>query len=162
MNRKDIFLEQLLACHNENNWFVSLQSALDGLTEEQAAWKNTDGTNSIWEIVNHLIFWNDRVLKRFYGSSVQEHIETNDDTFQNPRNLDWNSTVAQIDTIMDKWQTALHTCDETKLDLPRSAETEETWTAVLLNFTIHNAYHIGQIISIRKQQGNWNSEHGVH
>ncbi|MDM5154238.1 hypothetical protein QUF88_10430 [Bacillus sp. DX1.1] len=70
--------------------------------------------------------------------------------------IDWHATIEQIDSIMEKWRIALQTCDEVKLDLPSSADTEDTWTSVLLNFTIHNAYHIGQIISIRKQPGSWN------
>ena len=46
MNR-EILLEQFDACYDENNWFVSLKTVLDGVTQEQATWKLAGLENSI-------------------------------------------------------------------------------------------------------------------
>lgn len=46
----------MAACHDEENWFVPMTRALDGLTAEQAAWRDESTNNSIWQNVNHLSF----------------------------------------------------------------------------------------------------------
>lgn len=61
MNVKDVLLVQINSWE-ENTWFVSLLNSIDGLTEEQANWKPNETSNSISEIVNHLIFYNQRYL----------------------------------------------------------------------------------------------------
>jgi hypothetical protein len=38
---------------------------------------------------------------------------------------------------------------------------EGSWYDMFAQMTIHNAYHIGQIVHLRKQQGSWNQAQGV-
>jgi uncharacterized damage-inducible protein DinB len=154
MNSKDIFLKQLRACHNKNGWFVSLHSAVNGLTAEQALWKSIESTNSIWEIVNHLIFYNRRYLHRFKETPLpQTEVNSNKATFNNLNDEDWQSTIININTIMSEWVNTVKDSQEDKV---------ESWSSDLVHLTIHNAYHIGQIVHIRKQQGTWNPKQGVH
>ncbi|MFB5088855.1 hypothetical protein PGC35_16985 [Psychrobacillus sp. PGGUH221] len=54
MDAKNIILSQLSACYNQNNWFVSLNSLINGLSADHASWKSNETVNSIWEIVTHL------------------------------------------------------------------------------------------------------------
>jgi hypothetical protein len=35
------------------------------------------------------------------------------------------------------------------------------WASTIAHIGAHNAYHIGQIIYVRKEQGSWNPENGV-
>jgi DinB superfamily len=153
MNAKDFFLEQLIVCHNESNWFVSFQNAISGLTAEQASWKNNQMTNSIWEIVNHLIFYNQKHLNRLKDNPVTTEIDSNDSTFRNIEELSWDSTVTLMDDMMSDWINTIKECSE---------ETFNRWASYLVNLTIHMAYHTGQIVHIRKEQGSWDLKQGVH
>lgn len=159
MDRKNILLEQLSASHNSNGWFVSLQSAIEGLSEDHANWKECDGTNSILEIVNHLNFWNARYLNRFLGIENKEMTVENSDTFFGE--LGWKDVVEEFNTLMCKWKKVIAECEDNKLDsiVP---EQSGTWVSTLTHLCIHNAYHIGQIVSIRKQQKSWDAKFGVH
>ncbi|MGR3764193.1 DinB family protein [Rossellomorea sp. NS-SX7] len=149
MNTKDVFIVQLDACH-ENTWFVSLLNSVDGLTEKQANWKPNETTNSIFEIVNHLIFYNERHLNRFKNIPV-EKIE-DDNTFRNRKDLSWDEAVKKITEITTEWTKAVKESDEENLDEK---------APVLAHLTIHTTYHTGQIIYNRKLQGIWNPEEGV-
>lgn len=115
MSQKDILIEQLNALH-DNHWFVSLHNALKGLTEEQASWKSTEKTNSIWEIVNHLIYYNDRYLERFKGNAVSKVKGGNETTFLKREELDWPSTIERMEAIMSEWRSALQECNPEKLN----------------------------------------------
>jgi uncharacterized damage-inducible protein DinB len=153
MNTKEIFLKQLQACHDRNTWFVSLQSAINGLTEEQASWKNNEMTNSIWDIVNHLAFYNQRYLNLFKGIPNTKDVDSNNSTFRNTDELSWCYTVELINTIMSDWIKAVQECDQNELNV---------WSSELAHLTIHTTYHIGQIVHIRKQQGSWDPKQGVN
>lgn len=162
MNRKDIFIKQLAYTYNENGWFVSFENAVKGLTDENVSWKPNDSANSIQEIIVHLNFWNRRYLNLFEGNGVKAFEGTNDVTFSSEGTKSWEEAADEFRSIMKRWTAALQESTEEKLDSPISENREDPWHTALTNLTIHNAYHIGQIITIRKQQGSWNPENGVH
>jgi hypothetical protein len=66
---KSVLLEQLKTTHNQEDWFVPVKIAIEGLTPEQAAWKDPNENHSIAQLVNHLIFWNQQQLAKFKGKS---------------------------------------------------------------------------------------------
>ena len=161
---KSLLLSQFAACHDCEGWFVPLHKALDGVTAEQATWKENESTNSIWEIVNHLTFWNDRYLKRFRDLPTSEEQTDNDATFAGPEDLanelDWLSTVVKLLATRSDWRISIRQCDETKLYSPVRRSSKDPWMDVIAHINIHNAYHLGQIVQIRKTQGSWNPNKG--
>lgn len=161
MDQRTIFLRQMAANHNEPNWFVPVERALDGLTEEQAKEKSGD-SNSIWEIVNHLIFWNERYLHRFKGTPATRKIDSNDETFLNENNVDWDDAKTQLFSVLTEWAAAVKGADDEIFERSAHEDRHDPWYSVLANINIHNAYHIGQIVEIRKTQGSWDSSKGVH
>jgi uncharacterized damage-inducible protein DinB len=161
MNRKDVLLEQFLCCQKKSHWFVSFEKAIDGLTPEEALWKKSDSENSIWEIISHLVFWNERFLNRFKNAEVRKFDGGNDFTFTYLAQLEWEQAIERFNTVMTDWYETIKNSDDEKLDQPISEESEETWSESLSSITLHNAYHIGQIVTIRKMQGSWNKEQGL-
>jgi uncharacterized damage-inducible protein DinB len=158
MTTKEILIEQLKACYNETNWFVTMETALDGLTEEQANWRAENLDNSIREEVNHLSRWNEHWLRRFRGESLEDALE-NDDTFMSE--TDWQTAKDKLFQALAGWQAALNEVDEDKLTETVSEDYDEPWSSPIANTAIHNAYHIGQIVFIRKLQGSWDRSQGV-
>jgi uncharacterized damage-inducible protein DinB len=159
--KKNVFQDQWAVCYDQSNWFVSLRNALDGLTTEQASWKAGEQTNSIWEIVNHLIYWNERYYDRFQGVAAWETSSENDNTFAPIDGWNWQETVEKCYLILSKWIDAMENSEEDKLDALANENLDYAWSSVLSNLTLHNAYHIGQIVYIRKQQLSWDSAKGV-
>ncbi|MGG3470754.1 DinB family protein [Neobacillus pocheonensis] len=161
MNRKDVILEQFLLCHNKNGWFVSFQSAVAGLTEEQSRWKRGDSENSILEIVSHLVYWNERYLNRFKEIPIPKMEGDNDSTFVELNDLEWSEVTERFNAVMTDWYNAVRECEESKLDGPVNTESKHSWIETLTSITLHNAHHIGQIVTIRKMQGSWDKVQGV-
>jgi uncharacterized damage-inducible protein DinB len=157
---KEILLEQFAACYDENGWFVALLNALEGVTADQAAWKPENADNSIWENVNHLIFWNERWLQRYRGELNKPEDVENKGTFHSGE-TDWQATLEKLNAVMAEWREKLRSIDEDKLASPVNSEYHAPWRSPLAHQNIHNAYHIGQIVLLRKLQGSWNPDHGV-
>lgn len=106
------------------------------------------------------MFWNERYLNRFNGIPIQEMEGNNDTTFHN-KSLEWQKVVAGFNAVMTEWYDAVQQSEEEKLEQSIGEDIKEPWIEALTNITIHTAYHIGQIVSIRKIQGSWNKEQGV-
>ena len=54
---KQVLLNLLKITHNKAEWFAPLNIAIDGLTADQANWKEKGADHSIAELTTHLIFW---------------------------------------------------------------------------------------------------------
>ena len=119
---------------------------------EQARWTPGAGNHSVGQLAYHLVFWNREELARFKGERPAPYSGKNDDTFNNFDSKTWNDTVHQLDQVLTDWEQAVAAADEKKL---------EQWAPTIARIGTHNAYHIGQIIYVRKLQGSWNPENGV-
>ena len=149
---RSILLDQLKATHNEKDWFVPANVAVEGLTAEQANWTDGKGNHSIGQLAYHLVFWNTQELAKFKGETPPKYSGKNDDTFYNFDARQWNDTVQQLDKIMIDLEKFVETADD---------KTIEKNAGTIARLGTHNAYHIGQIICIRRLQGSWDPEKGV-
>ena len=149
---KSILLDQLKTTHNKQEWFVPVNQALDGLTPEQAMWRQDTSQHSIGQLANHLIFWDNEELAKFNGEKPVAFNGNNDETFATFDKNSWTATVKNLDDVLTKWEKAIENADEAKL---------QSWYSIIAHISTHNAYHIGQILYIRKLQGSWNPAKGV-
>ena len=147
---KSILLEQLRSTHTKSDWFVCANVAVEGLSAEQANW--SDGKNhSVGQLVNHILFWDRDALTKFKGETPEKFSGNNDDTFKfDPK--DWNASVKALDQVMGELEDAVEKADDAKL---------QKWYSTLGKIVNHNAYHVGEIVMVRKEQGSWNPEKGV-
>jgi uncharacterized damage-inducible protein DinB len=173
MTGKEFLIDQLTMSYDENGWFVALKNALRNLTAEQAAWKPETLDNSVWGILAHLNFYNERYLRRFKGEAVEASTLENSATFSTRENREtfagadelsdtaWRSEVERFDRVMSEWRSAIQAADEEKLAQAVSKENESPWWEVISNISAHNAHHGGQIVVMRKLQGSWDASKGV-
>ena len=148
---RSVLLEQLRSTHNSEEWFVPANIAVEGLTPEQASWTDGKGNHSVGQLAAHLVYWNRRNLARFKGEP-QEKFTNNDETFTSFDAKHWADIVKQLDQVMTEWEQVVATADEEKL---------KSWYSTIEHVGAHNAYHIGQMIYVRKEQGSWNPDKGV-
>jgi uncharacterized damage-inducible protein DinB len=149
---KAILLQQLKNTHTQKEWFVPVNIALEDLTPEQAMWRDSSGNHSIGQLAFHLFFWNKRLLRKFNGDSIPDFTGNNEETFTDFDQVTLDKTISGLDSVLTAFEKGIEQADEKKL-------TE--WYATLANMNIHNAYHTGQILYIRKMKKSWDAEKGV-
>jgi uncharacterized damage-inducible protein DinB len=149
---KSILLEQLRSTHNKAEWFVPANTAVEGLTAEQANWTDGKGNHSVGQLAYHLVYWDRRSLQKFKGEVQDKFDGNNDETFNNFDAKKWDALVKQLDEVMTDWEKAVESADDVKL--------KDSYSEIA-HIGTHNAYHIGQIVYVRKEQGSWNPEKGV-
>ena len=149
---RGILLEQLRTTHSEEDWFVSANIAVANLTADQAKWIPGKDVQSVGQLANHLLFWNSHELAEFKGEKAPPFSGNNDETFNKFNAAQWADTVKKLDAIMTEWEKAVEEADDQKLADKAS---------LIAHVGAHNAYHIGQIILVRKLQASWDPSQGV-
>ena len=150
---REVLLAELKSTHSAEEWFVCANIAVKGLTAEQASWTDGKGNHSVGQLAHHLVFWNRRNLQVLKGEKPEKFSGNNDETFDKFDTKAWNETVQQLDQVMNELEKWVENADETKLK-----ENVQVFTHI----STHNAYHIGQIIYVRKEQGSWDPKMGVN
>jgi len=149
---RGVLLEQLHDTHDVEGWFVPANIAVAGLTADQAKWTPAPGAHSVGQLAYHLWFWDTRALERFTGEKLMPYSGNNDDTFNNFSDAQWNDLVKNLDQVLTAWEKAVESADDQKLAANAS---------LIAHVGAHNAYHIGQILYVRKLQGSWDPSKGV-
>ncbi|WP_151733508.1 DinB family protein ['Paenibacillus yunnanensis' Narsing Rao et al. 2020] len=156
IHAREVLSNQFLASANDPSWYIPFLQATEGITEAQASWKPGAGMNSIAEITRHLIYWNETWQARYFKGHLDAvpSIGSNDLTFIVPAEATFAGLRAELAKVLLLWQELLA---EERLDdrleepvggFPGPA----AWWEIVSNAAAHNAYHIGQIVVIRKLQ----------
>lgn len=139
--------------------YASFSMATGGVSAAQAANVPGERMNSIWGVVNHLWFWNEVPLRMLKGVAVE------------PQELgaaDWSGWPPAGDPADEAaWQAATDRClaavqalaaavkelsqEQLEADL---AGWGPAW-AIIQGMSAHNAYHIGELVTLRHTQGLW-------
>ena len=149
----ELLLSELRSTHTNAEWFVPANSAVKGLTAEQANWTDGKGNHSVGQLAYHLVFWNRRNLAKLKGENLEKFSGNNDETFAKFDSKTWSETVKRHDEVMKELEEWVESADEAKLK--ESAQ-------VITHISTHNAYHVGQIIYVRREQGSWDAKNGVN
>ncbi|USG64664.1 DinB family protein [Brevibacillus ruminantium] len=156
MNRMDLLVHGLDCTYAKEDWYPPLKDALAGLTAAQASWRPPgEAGNTIWENVSHLLFYKERLLQRLQNQD-EVTADSNDDTFTPSGGPEdeaaWQADVKRMETVHHQLRSLLETFDEDAFDRPSPIKTLglSVWSIIL-----HDAFHTGQIVQIRKLQGSW-------
>ena len=68
MNRVDLHLDVLDSTYDKESWYAPFRHAIEGITAEKALWRPLgEATITIWENVNHLIYYKERLAANMEG-----------------------------------------------------------------------------------------------
>jgi hypothetical protein len=149
---KSILLDQLHSTHDKSDWFVCANVAVANLTPEQANWSDGKGNHSVGQLTYHLLFWNSRSLATFQGHPLPNFKGENTETFDKFDAKSWNDTVNKLNQVMTDLEKVVANASDAQL---------AQWAPTIANIATHNAYHIGEIVMVRKEQGVWDASKGV-
>ncbi len=149
---KSVLLDELRSTHSKSDWFVCANVAVANLTPEQASWKDGKGNHSVGQLAYHLVFWNKQELAKLRGQPAAKFSGDNEETFDSFDSKRWSDSTRDLDQVMTDLEKLVESADDKKL-----AE----WAPQIANISTHNAYHTGQIVYVRKEQGSWDASKGV-
>jgi len=149
---RGVLLEQLQTVHNQKDWFVPISVVVDGVTPEQANWTDGKGNHSVGQLIYHILYWNRRALTEFKGEKPEKFSGNNEETFNNFDAKQWAATVKELDQVMTDFEKAVQSADEARL---------QKYASLVDHVGAHTAYHLGEVVYVRREQGSWDPEKGV-
>jgi hypothetical protein len=149
---KSILLEQFKKAWNEEDWYVPVSIAVQGLTAKQAMWKPADSSHSVGELTYHLLYWDKEELDKIQGRKPAPFSGNNNETFTAYTEASWTTTVQQLNQVMSDLEKFIESADDATI---------KKWASTIEHINTHIAYHTGQILYIRKLAGNWDPNKGV-
>lgn len=154
MNTISILAQQHQATFNLTEWFVSLERSISGVSEEEAKRKLNPDSPSVFEIVSHIYYWHHRHLMKIQNVELDKWLDDNSKTFETQNNFSWNELVEMTKDVFIKMQKEIELFDKSK-------DSDLDWISIFSNINLHNAYHIGQIVMIRRMNKCWDKKLGV-
>jgi len=135
--------------------FVDARRVLDALDWRVAGEKPPGAEHSIRRIAAHLVFWQDLYLERLAGAERPSPPHDaagwpGGDTARDER--DWKALVARFTDGLARAATAI---DAAPLGLTLPRWGGRTRFAGLNGLALHNAYHLGQVVALRRMLGAW-------
>jgi uncharacterized damage-inducible protein DinB len=134
-----------------NGDYPALLESLDGLTAEQAAWKPAPDRNSIWQILDHLVFTNQWGIDMFEKGSAGSYVWSEPQVSE----ANWQALLAELKDTHERLRAAMahYLTDESLLEFPVPNANQTMLELVLSTACTHQAYHVGQIDYIKGLQG---------
>ncbi|MDZ7716444.1 MAG: DinB family protein [Balneolaceae bacterium] len=150
---RELLLEQM----SQRNAHVDFQRAVEGLSIEETGLKPEGFDHSIWELVEHI---------RVAQYDILEFSRNPD--YESPSWPDGYWPPKQTPSDMEEWQESLTAIVEDRREMegliknpendllaPLPHGNGQTLFREAILIVDHNAYHIGQIVQLRKALGIW-------
>ena len=158
---RDSKLSGKLLCELLNNALygtrahVSPERAFEGLSWRQAGQEVPNSPHTIWQLLGHLNYWQDRFISRIEGMKVLP-AKTSDDG--------WKSESAPEDEMayrreLGKFLTGINYITTTMLPQTDCLNDQKgdypNGFAVIQTMASHISYHLGEVVLLRRQLGLW-------
>ena len=154
MSSKDELLRKiLLQALTGRGSHVLVEHALEGLDSELAGKRPAGMPHSIFEIVNHLFYWQDFSLQWLNGQkpSTPEHADDSWPGDKGPKDAqEWGETVDRFHRGLEEFGQWVES-----EDLFSDRGSGKTAVEIIQMIATHNSYHTGQIASLRRLLGDW-------
>ena len=123
--------------------------------------------HSIWQLVWHMNFWMDHELKRIAGlpALYPEHASLSWPIMTAPSTDTWRRELARFGELLGRLaQHAGESAEQLGRAVPATHGSEvehaSSLEAVLWQTIVHNSYHIGQVVVLRRALGVWPPQSG--
>ena len=111
--------------------------------------KNIAGkTNNTWQLVAHITYWRTSVVNRLTGSNNPPPFKD----FLMPAEFseaNWRQTLLDFEAVYHVLRSAIHKINEEQLDKPSPKE-GQTFYELIMGCLQHDAYHLGQIVILKR------------
>lgn len=142
---------QLKRAYQGEAWHgPSLRELLESVTADQATAKPILAAHSIWELVNHIIAWEQIALKRLQGEALSEvPDEMNFPPITESSELAWQTTLHSLQASNQSLRDAIRQIDDSRLEEMVTGTSYSNY-ALLHGVIQHDLYHAGQIALLKK------------
>ena len=143
------FIKLLGDHYNGDPWIDNtIAGELKSLTAEQAV-KKFGGLNSIWQITSHMISWRNALIARVMDSPLPHPDNNFIEEIRDTSSKEWKDTLRKFARSQKDIISFLKTQEDMLLEKVSPAS-GYSYFELVNAILIHDSYHLGQIVLIKK------------
>jgi len=117
---------------------------------QQASLTNNNSPKSVWQILNHIIIWQDYQLNKLYDITTEDINEI--DTWVTDKSVAdqsvLNDNIAKFEKQIKKFKVELTKMTTDQKDFEQKLK-------IVQDLTVHLSFHLGEIVLIMRQNGHY-------
>ena len=159
MATTDPLRAQLVRFLNWEEAHVGFDKAVEGIPPDHRGARPPGFEHSIWQQVEHLRLAQDDLLRFAIDPKYVHDKKWPDDYWPvnpaPPSDVAWKKTLADFAADRERLKQLIGDDSADLFAVVPTDQGEQTVLRAILLVIDHNAYHVGQIVSVRKALGNW-------
>jgi uncharacterized damage-inducible protein DinB len=136
---------------------VGFDKAVDGIPADRRGVRPAGFEHSAWQIVEHLRIAQDDILDFSVNPRYEEKLKWPDDYWPDPAppsDAAWNASVAAFKASREKLKALAREAEDLTATVP-TGKGQQTYLRAVLLAADHTAYHVGQLVALRRALGIW-------
>ena len=150
--------EQLVRLLDWQEAHVGFDKAIEGLPAERRGARAPGFEHSVWQLLEHMRLAQKDILDFCVNAKYVHSLKWPDDYWpRNPAPPDanaWDASVAEFKADREKVKALARDAGDLFATVP-TGKGAQTYLRALLLVADHNAYHLGQLVAVRRALGAW-------
>ena len=141
------YVAQFTTMYDGNPWYGnSICQIIEPITPAKAYWQPTPGAHTIAQIVSHMIYWRQALIKRLGGDLDYKPSMKSEDNWKSHeqlKKLGWKSLLKSLEESQSQLLTLLSNQKDNLLK--KKYSDKATFQELINGILQHDLYHTGQI-----------------
>jgi uncharacterized damage-inducible protein DinB len=136
---------------------VGFDKAIDGIPEDKRGARAPGFDHSPWQLLEHMRLAQDDILDFCVNANYHHNMKWPDDYWPQaapPSDKAWSDSIASFKRKRDKMKNLAREIEDLTALVP-TGKGNQTYLRAILLVADHTAYHVGQLIAVRRALGIW-------
>ena len=155
--REDAFRDYLVRVLDWEEAHVGFDKAIDGIPADKRGARAAGFEHSPWQLVEHIRLAQDDILDFCVNPKYHHNLKWPDDYWPAaapPHDKAWNDSIASFTRSREQMKALARDVDDLTANVPTGKDNQTYLRAILL-VADHTAYHLGQLVAVRRALGIW-------
>lgn len=137
---------------------VGFDTAVDGIPADKRGARAAGFEHSLWQLVEHIRLAQEDILDFCVNADYEHNMKWPDDYWPKdaapPGDQAWHDSIASYRRSLEAMKQLARDVDDLTAAVP-TGKPKQTYLRAILLVIGHNAYHVGQLIDVRRALGVW-------
>jgi uncharacterized damage-inducible protein DinB len=154
----DAFRDHLVRFLDWEEAHVGFDKAVDGIPADKRGARPAGFEHSAWQLIEHIRIAQDDILDFCVNTSYAHSMKWPDDYWPKdpapPSDSAWNDSIASSRRSREQLKQLTRDVNDLTATVPTGKDAQTYLRAILL-VADHAAYHVGQLVAVRRALGIW-------